>query len=412
MPNPNMGHGSLMTATDKMATLRAQHALMVRVGADVRDPYPHLGAVRRSHPVFVAANDSPRGVGVLALGHGVVQTVLRDASRFSSSILTEALGPSTANARVLVSQDDPEHRVHRALVSRSFSSGAIDRLADDLMRPLADQLIERFLRDGHADLMAQLAFDFPAQVIAAMLGLPREDLVRFQGWTADLLAHLRDPAAAARALDELRGYVRDRIEVARVEPGPDLVSQLVAAEVEGERLSDEDIYTFVRFLLPAGVETTFRGLGNALFLLLTHPDQLDAVRSEPDTLISRAVEEALRCEVPMLVTNRVAAVDCEIGGVAIRAGTGVLAVVGSANRDEARYDHPDRFDLFRDPAPHVSLGFGAHVCLGMHLARAEMRVAIERVLAHMPGIHIDPNATDAHIEGIVFRNPAVLPVRW
>ncbi len=140
MPQPNLGHGSIMTATDKLATLRAQHALMVRVGADARDPYPHLGAVRRSHPVFVATNDSPRGVGVLALGHGVVQTVLRDASRFSSSILTEALGPSTANARVLVSQDDPEHRVHRALVSRAFSSSAIDRLADDLMTPVADQL--------------------------------------------------------------------------------------------------------------------------------------------------------------------------------------------------------------------------------------------------------------------------------
>lgn len=400
-----------MTGAEKMATLRAQHELMLRVGRDTRDPYPFLADERRRHPVLAARTDSPAGVGVMALGHDVVQTVLRDSARFSSAILTEALGPSTAGATLLVSEDEPEHRTHRALVSRAFGGDAIDVLADELMRPLVDSLIDKFVDDRRADLVDQLAFDFPAQVIAAMLGFPRADLARFQRWTADVLGHLREPVAATRALAELRAYVSHRLADARRNPGDDLVSALAHAEVDGTGLTDEDIYTFIRMLLPAGVETTFRGIANALFLLLSHPPQLESLRSDL-SLLPRVVEESLRHEVPMLVTNRVAAVDCELAGVEIRAGTGVLAVVGAANRDETHYTSPDRFDVARDPMPHVSLGFGAHVCLGMHLARAEMRIAIERVVERLPTMRLAADATDVHIDGIVFRNPAQLPVVW
>jgi cytochrome P450 len=310
-----------------------------------------------------------------------------------------------------VSQDEPDHRNHRALVAQAFASASVDKLADDVMRPLADELIDRFVTDRHADLVAQFSFDFSAQVIAALLGLPRVDVGRFQSWTADLLAHLRAPDPAERALRELRAYVERRITTARAEPEDDLISRLVAADVDGERLSDDEIYTFIRFLLPAGVETTFRGIGNALFLLCTNDDGRETLRCDPSR-VSDAVEEVLRFEVPMLVTNRVAAVDCELEGVALTAGTGVLAVVAAANRDDLRYADPDRFDIERHPLPHVSLGFGAHVCLGMHLARAEMRVAIERVIERLPGLRIDPHARDVHIDGIVFRSPPELPVVW
>ena len=164
-------------------------------------------------------------------------------------------------------------------------------------------------------------------------------------------------------------------------------------------------------LLPAGVETTFRSIGNLLFLLLQHRAQFDAVRDDPTRLVARAVEETLRFEVPMLVTNRIAADDCELDGVAISARTGVLAVIGAANRDEQRYDDPDRFDIHRDPQPHISFGFGPHLCLGLHLARTEMRVALEQLLARLPDIRL-AGETDAHIEGIVFRSPTELPVTW
>src|SRR4029079_19109932 len=168
----------------------------------------------------------------------------------------------------------------------------------------------------------------------------RQDYLRVQQWTTDLVGHLHDPVRAARALAEMRQCVDERIDSARSDPGDDVISALVHAEVDGERLDAEDIYTFVRLLLPAGAEPTFRSIGNLLFLLLRHRDQLDAVRDDPVRLVPRAVEETLRFEVPMLVTNRTAVDDCELEGVSISARTGVLAVIGAANRDESRYDDP------------------------------------------------------------------------
>jgi cytochrome P450 len=392
--------------------LVAQHELMVRVGRDPRDPYPHLARARREHPVLKAETRSPANEGVLALSHSVVQTVLRDATRFSSSVVSEGLGPSTSNARLLVSLDDPDHRVQRALVAHAFNSSSINALADEMMRPIVTELIDGLRAGGReAELVSQLCFVFPVQVIAALLGLERREFARFQQWTTDIVGHLHDPDRGVRALAELRTCVDDRIDAARTEPGDDVVSALVQAQVEGEQLTNEDIFTFVRLLLPAGVETTFRSIGNMLFLLLTHPEQFDDVRDDPPGLLPRAVDEALRYEVPMLVTNRVAATDCELEGIDVRAGSGVLAVIAAANRDESRYDDPDRFDIHRPTTPHLSFGFGPHLCLGLHLARAEMRVACEQLLARLPDVALQ-EGTDAHIDGIVFRSPDRLPVRW
>jgi cytochrome P450 len=401
-----------LSGAEKIQTLVAQHELMVRVGTDVRDPYPYLAKARHQHSVLKAPTKSPTGEGVLVLAHHTVQSVLRDATRFSSSVVSEGLGPSTSNSRLLVSLDDPDHRVQRALVAHAFNSSSITALADRVMLPIVDELIDKLEAGGRAaELVAQLCFAFPVQVIAAMLGLPRQDYVRFQQWTTDIVGHLHDPARGVRALAEMQQCVDERIESARVDPGDDVISALVHAEVDGERLSPEDIYTFVRLLLPAGVETTFRSIGNLLFLLLQHRAQLDAVRGDPARLVPRAVEETLRFEVPMLVTNRIAADDCELDGVAISARTGVLAVIGAANRDEQRYDDPDRFDIERDPQPHISFGFGPHLCLGLHLARTEMRVALEQLLTRLPDIRLAGDA-DAHIEGIVFRGPTQLRVVW
>ena len=401
-----------LTGVEKIQTLVAQHELMVKVGADTRDPYPQLARARRQHPVLAAPTRSPTGRGVLALSHRVVQTVLRDSTRFSSSVVSEGLGPSTSNARLLVSLDDPDHRVQRALVAQAFNPASINSLADQVMRPIVAELIGALAAQGNeADLVSQLCFPFPVQVIASLLGLPRRDHARFQSWTTDIVGHLHDPDKGVRALAELRQCVDERIEDAREEPGDDVISALVHAEVDGERLSHEDIYTFVRLLLPAGVETTFRSIGNLFFLLLTHRPQLEAVRADPDALLPRAIDETLRVEVPMLVTNRIAAADCELEGVEISANTGVLAVIGAANRDEDRYEDPDRFDLHRAGQPHISFGFGPHLCLGLHLARAEMRVAAEQLLARLPDVQLRDDL-DSHIDGIVFRSPTRIPVRW
>jgi cytochrome P450 len=157
------------------------------------------------------------------------------------------------------------------------------------------------------------------------------------------------------------------------------------------------------------VETTYRSTGNLLFGLLSNPDQLDAVRADR-SLIPQAIEEAVRWEPPLLTITRVATRDARLGGLDVPAGSTVMPMLGSANRDETRWPDPDRFDVFRAPRRHIGFGHGTHVCLGMHLARLEMRVALELLFERLPGLRLDPEGDDPHIRGQVFRSPTSLPV--
>jgi cytochrome P450 len=214
---------------------------------------------------------------------------------------------------------------------------------------------------------------------------------------------------------ELRDYLSHIVEQRRVDPRDDLVTDLVTVELDGERLDDEEIYSFLRMLLPAGIETTYRSSGNLLYLLLTHPDQLGAVRADR-TLIPQAIEEALRYEPPVLATWRVTTTDTSIAEVDVPAGSVVMSMLGSANRDPDVYDHPEEFDIFRDPKQHVSFGTGPHLCLGMHLARLETAIAVEALLDRLPDVRLDQDEAqrvDAHIHGdLMFRSPNHLPVVW
>ena len=210
---------------------------------------------------------------------------------------------------------------------------------------------------------------------------------------------------------ELRGYFGEIIADRRKDTRDDLVSQLIEAEVDGRRLSDDEIYPFLLLLLPAGAETTYRSSSNLLFGLLSHQDQLDAVRADRG-LVPQAIEEALRWEIPLLTVARTATEEVELGGVHIPAGGFVAVSLGAANRDPERYAEPDAFDIFRSAAPHMSFGDGAHKCLGMHLARLEMRVLLNAVLDRLPGLRLDPGADDPHIHGLIFRSPPNLPVRF
>jgi cytochrome P450 len=192
------------------------------------------------------------------------------------------------------------------------------------------------------------------------------------------------------------------------------MTDLCQAEFEGEKLDEEEIFSFLRLLLPAGIETTFRSSGNLLYLLMTHTDQLDAVRDDR-ALLPQAIEEALRYEPPLLITSRIAACDTELSGVAIPAGSSVTPMLGSANRDPEAYSDPETFDIFRDPKQHVSFGTGPHMCLGMHLARMETSVAVNALFDRLPNLRLDPalvERDDPHIHGQIFRSPTSLPVTW
>jgi cytochrome P450 len=382
----------------------------------LQDPYPEFAALRRLAPVH---RQTPASVQAIALGgkpppaifnvvsHAAVARVLLDSEAFSSSVYARTMG--LVMGHTILEMDEPEHGPHRALLQHAFTKRALARLDADLVRPAVRDLVDRFAGRGRADLVRELAWPFPVAVIGEMLGLPPEDRPRFHRLAVELLLIGFDPERGLAASRALREYLAAILERRRREPGEDLVSALVEANLSGARLDDEAIFAFLRLLLPAGAETTYRATSNLLFGLLSNPDQLDAVRADR-SLVPQAIEEGLRWESPITWIVRTAARDTELEGVAIPRGSWISVLIGSANRDETRYEEPDRFDLFRPQRPHQSFGFGVHRCLGMHLARLEMRVALEEVLDRLAELRFDPSARDLHVGGTVLRAPPALPV--
>jgi cytochrome P450 len=350
--------------------------------------------------------DLPRSLCVLS--HDAVTAVLRDHATYSSTVLAEIMGPMLGHA--MIAMDEPEHRVHRALIAPAFRPRMVTRWEEDLVGRVVDELLDDIAeRDAPADLVRRLTFAFPVRVMARILGLPDADCPQFQRWSVELINMIVSWDRGVAAAAALRAYFAQQVALRRGRPHDDLVSDLVDTELDGERLTDEEIFAFLMLLLPAGVETTYRSFGNLLFALLTHPEQLDEVRAAPELRVG-AIEEALRWETPLLMMARRAVRPTTLAGIAVEPGAVVNVMLGSANRDEQRYPDPDRFDIHRSPTPHVSFGSGPHVCLGMHLARMEMRVALDRVLDRLPNLRVDTAAPPPRIVGSVFRSPDRLPV--
>ncbi|HXS84809.1 MAG TPA: cytochrome P450 [Mycobacterium sp.] len=382
------------------------------VSGDVRDPYPELAKQRHDTPIQrIDMSTMPGEEGkpvFIVYRHEDIQTMLRDHDTFSSSAVIQIFGDVLGH-RALVGTDEPVHGRLRSLVTKAFTQKALARWEDEIVGRIGNELIDGFAADGATDLVKTFTFPYPSRIIAALLGLPEEDFPQFQRWSVSMLSYTINPErglAASRAFVE---YFTPILEARRAEPREDLISSLAAAEIDGEKLADEDIYSFIRLLLPAGVETTYRSLGSLLFALLTHPDQLDAIRADR-TLVPQAIEEGVRWDAPLLNITRVATRDTELGGVAIPQGSSVMPMLGAANRQEDRYTKPDDFDIFRQAKVPISWGYGVHVCLGMHLARLEMRTAINLLLDRLPNLRLDPDGDDPHIRGMVFRSPTSLPV--
>jgi len=375
---------------------------------DVRDPFPALAEGRRRGAVVpgppeLFVNDEEDGFEIApgaptftAYSHEAVTAILPDAEAFSSSILAEVVG------QTVIQMDADEHRRHRALISPAFRQKALARWERDLVGVVVNELIDHFVEGGRAELVRDLTFDFPVQVIARTLGLPQHDYPRFQRWSIELLSGLANwerAQTAARALDEYFGAVlADR----RREPRDDLISDLSVTEFDGHRLSDDEIFGFLRLLLPAGIETTYRSSGNLLYALLSHPDQLAAVAADR-SLVPQAIEEGLRWEPPILFLLRNAVQERDVCGMTLPAGAVVNVCIGAANRDEAFYEEPDRFDIFRERRQNVTFGWGPHMCVGMHLARMETRVAMNALLERLPNLRLDPEFEPPFVQGTAFR---------
>jgi len=378
-------------------------------------PYPGFVPLRAQAPIHPGIPDlgiptEPDRPSFTAYTYDAVHTVLGDGELFSSAGYGEVMG--VLMGRSILEMDEPEHHAYRSILQQAFTRSEMQRWEVELVGPLVHGMIDEFVDDHRADLVRQLLFVFPVRVIAALLGLPEEDLPRFHRLAVELIgATTIDWDRALGASAELRDYFAGIVAERRRLPEEDMISVLVQAEQDGQRLTDEEIFAFCRLLLPAGAETTYRSSSNLMVGLLTHPDQLDAVRADRD-LVPLAIEEGVRWEPPLLTIHRTATRDTEVCGVAVPAGAGILCNLGSANHDETRWPDAERFDVFRERRPHLGFAHGPHMCLGMHLARMETQVALGALFDRLPGLRLDPAAPDPYISGRVFRAPPRLDVVW
>jgi cytochrome P450 len=393
----------------------------------VENPYPMFALVRPEHPMkredlddaVLVPPDSDldfmpldRSVGLFtAYSFDAVQQVLKDGETFSSGGYADIMGQVLGHS--ILEMDEPEHHLYRGLVQQAFSRKAMEVWERELVRDVVDEHIDAFIDrpEKRADLVRELTFPFPVVVIARLLGLPREDLPAFHRRAVTVISAGFELERALGASQELFEYFCGIIADRRAHPSDDVISVLAQAELEGQRLNDEEICSFLRLLLPAGAETTYRSSSNLLHGLLTNPEQLDALRANRD-LMPQAIEEGLRWEPPLIGIMRTAARDTEVLGVPVPAGSVVAVNIGSANHDEKYWTNPEAFDIHRPARQHLAFAWGPHMCLGLHLARMETRVALTQLLDRLPNLRLDPDAEPAPITGAIFRAPGALPVVW
>jgi cytochrome P450 len=371
----------------------------------VPDPYPVYRRLRQEQPAVPMRG--LLGTTWLVTRYDDVLAGLKDGKRFSAR--GNARGIGLVMGRTILEMESAEHQRHRKIVTPFFSLRALRGGVEQIVVDKVHGLIDGFAGSGEADLVSALTFTFPLRVMAEIIGIPIEDFEQFHRWALDLVSISDDPQrgfdAAARIVDYLKPVMAER----RREPRNDLLSALTHAEVDGERLSEEEVLSFLRLLLPAGAETTYRLTGSTLFALLTHPEVLEAVRADRRR-VDAVIEETLRWESPVQYTSREATVRVDFDGCEVPEGGLIMFAVGSANRDERHWERPDDFVLDRpNLGDHLAFGFGEHYCAGSFLGRLEARVAVNALLDRLPNLRLaSPDA--ATMVGLAFRSPDRLPV--
>jgi cytochrome P450 len=345
-----------------------------------------------------------------------VRRVLHDPITFSSAMTP----PSSATGRWLIFSDPPRHAKLRALIARAFTPRSVADL-EPRVRELCRRLVAPLALRGEAELVGELAVPLPLMVIAEMLGAPPADWPRFRRWSDALLglAHVvsGDAGADQAVTDfvavhgEMGGYLSALLASRRATPREDLLSRLLHAEVDGERLSEEEILAFFQLLLLAGHETTTNLIANAVLCLDEHREQLALLQSHPN-LVPSAVEEVLRYRSPVQTVFRRTTAAVELHGRTIPPGALVLAMIGSANRDPRQFRHPDRFDVMRQPNPHIAFGHGIHFCVGSALSRLEARVALPMLLEALPELTLADSVPWEPRPAFHVHGPARLRIRF
>lgn len=391
--------------------------------AALNDPYPVYAQLRDEGPIYL----SPARRHPFLLGYADVYAVLRD-SRWSADRIPalmsqrppevqEELRPYAAVAsKQLVFADPPDHVRLRGLMSQAFTIKTVERMRPHI-EAIVEGLLDRVEAGGSMDVLRDLAHQLPPAVILEMLGLPDRDRERFKEWSFEFAAILGNAhldvevdRRGQRAILEAIEHLREECDRLRGRPDEGLLSAMVMAEEDGQRLSLEELTANALFLVAAGSETMSNLIGNGLLALLRNPDQLQRLREEP-ALIEGAVEELLRYDSPIQMTIRIAREDVEIGGRVLPKGTLMGLLIGSANRDPDRFDQPDRLDIGRQDNRHLALSQGSHYCLGSALARMEGQVAIGAIVRRFPRLRLATENVQWQVN-FAFRGLASLPVTW
>jgi cytochrome P450 len=383
--------------------------------AVLADPYPVLAGLREASPFAEAG-----GALVVVGRHEDCSRILRDP-RASSERNRSLLVPPQVRAQrapSFLSLDPPDHTRLRRLVSKAFAPRVIAALAPRI-RELSDDLLDDAGSGGarQLEVVSQLAYPLPVRIISELLGVPAEDHSRFAGWSASL-AHALQPqfvsvdasvaASAQQARLEFASYFRELIAIRRARPAGDLLSELISAEDVGHRLTEAELIATCVLLLVAGHETTVSLISNAILALLRHPDQLAALRTDPD-LAAGAVEETLRYDAPVQFTGRVARGGMQVGPVSAPDGAVLMLLLAATGRDPDVFARPDRFDIRRSGGSHLAFAAGPHFCLGAPLARLEATIALQAFTARVADPQLDP-ARLAYKPNLNLRGPGRLTV--
>jgi len=385
-----------------------------------RDPHATWRRLREEAPVYRS-----RALGTwIVTRYDDVQRVLRDPNFTTDRNNTVVMKVATRMARrdpdlttmitrSLLTIDGPEHRRLRGLVSKAFTPRRIEALRPRLSG-IVDELLDRVEAVGEMELIRDLAHPLPVIAISELLGVPESDRKRFLGWSGKLV-ELLDPlqasggsAGLSSATHEIFDYFRELLALRRAEPGEDLLSAMIAAEENGESLSEPDLLALSVLLLVAGHETTSNLIGDSVLALLAHPGERKRLSDDPG-IIGSAVDEFLRFESPIQLTDRAALEDCEIGGRRIRRGQLVVAALAAANRDPKIFPDPDRLDLGRRDNHHLAFSLGSHYCLGSQLAKLEAELAIGGLLRRFPDFSGD-SEPPAWRRSMIIRGPESVPL--
>ncbi|PYI53185.1 cytochrome P450 [Paenibacillus flagellatus] len=325
-----------------------------------------------------------------------VRRVFGDPDTFSSAVY-DGLSEELAFSDQIQGMDPPRHTQLRALAAHAFTRRSVAEL-EPRIRQTAHDLLDQVKDREEFDFVRGFAIPLPIAVISDMLGVPKEDYDTFKEWSdlitemsERLLTGLPDDPKHVEAIREMRAYFQRLLEERRANPREDLVSQLAAAEIDGRRLTPLEASNFCLLLLVAGNETTTNLLVNAVRTFAEHPEQWELLRSSPD-LIPKAVEEVMRYRTSVQLMYRVVKKEVELGGAQMKPGDRVVVFMGAANRDPAKYDRPDVFDITRTPSPHLTFGHGIHQCLGAPLARIEVAAALEAMASRISKLQIPDEA--------------------